>query len=124
MWVCTITAYCILQFIKLVAQAIGVHTEQLIKIYVSVGILVSHIIVTYCKFIFRIFRIFFSHGGPRIYKDIPTRVPAYLFFLLCQTNSMKYSYVVPYFCFCIILEISLLLSKNYPGFRCARVMDI
>ena len=28
------------------------------------------------------------------------------------------------FCFCIILEISSLLSKNYPGSQCARVMDI
>ena len=25
-------------------------------------------------------------------------------------------------CICIILEISSLLSKNYPGFRCAYVM--
>ena len=57
---CITTVYCRLQFIKLVAQAIsiGVHTEQLIKRYISVGILISHIIVTYSKFTFRIFTIF------------------------------------------------------------------
>ena len=61
------TVYYRLLLSKLVAQAISidVHTEQPIKRYISAGILVSHIIAIYCKFAFKIIRIFLSHGGPR-----------------------------------------------------------
>ena len=61
------TVYYRPQFIKLVAQAIsiGVHTGKLIKRHISVGTLVSNIIVTNSNSNLRILRICFSQGGTR-----------------------------------------------------------
>ena len=57
-----------------------------------------------------------------MYVYVHTCMYIYICYII-RDNVAYEGYIYIYICICIILEISSLLSKNYPGFRCACVMD-